>query len=67
MVKQIIKVGFPAAIGMSALSLAIAVMTSIVTAFSTYTLAAWGIANRITSVIRMPAQGMGGNRSIFGY
>ncbi|WP_408954342.1 MATE family efflux transporter [Natroniella sp. ANB-PHB2] len=59
MVKQIIKVGFPAAIGMSALSLAMAVMTSIVTAFGTYTLAAWGIANRITSVIRMPAQGMG--------
>ncbi|MCK8828515.1 MATE family efflux transporter [Natroniella acetigena] len=59
MVKQIIKVGFPAAIGMSALSLAMAVMTSIVTAFGTYTLAAWGITNRITSLIRMPAQGVG--------
>ena len=54
---QIIKIGSPAAVGMSALSIALTVMTYIVTAFGTYALAAWGIVSRITSLIRLPSQG----------
>ncbi|MGM0419456.1 MAG: MATE family efflux transporter [Bacillota bacterium] len=59
MIKRIIKIGTPAALGDSAMALALTVMTAIVADFGTVTLAAWGIANRITAVIRMPAFGMG--------
>jgi len=57
-INKIIRIGFPAALGLSALSVAMAVLTSIVTAFGTYTLAAWGVANRILSIFRMPAKGI---------
>jgi len=57
--KKIIKIGSPAAIGMSALAIAMTVMTYIVTAFGTAALAAWGIVSRITSVIRLPSHGLG--------
>lgn len=59
MIKKIFKIGTPAALGDSAMAVALTVMTSIVAGFGTITLAAWGIANRITAVIRMPAFGMG--------
>ncbi len=57
-IKKIIKIGTPAAVGMSALSIALAVMTYIVTMFGTFALAAWGIVSRITSFIRLPSQGI---------
>lgn len=56
--KKIIKIGSPSALGMSALSIAIAFMTSIVASFGTFALAVWGIVSRITSVIRLPSQGL---------
>lgn len=59
MIKKIVKIGFPAAVGDSGLAIAISVMTSIVAGFGTVTLAAYGVANRITSIIRMPAMGIG--------
>ncbi len=59
MIKKIIKIGFPAAVGDSGLAIAITFMTSIVAGFGTITLAAYGVANRITSVLRMPAMGLG--------
>lgn len=59
MIKKIIRIGFPAAVGDSGLAVAISVMTAIVSGFGTFTLAAYGVANRITSVIRMPAMGIG--------
>ena len=55
---KIIKIGSPAAIGVSALSIALTVMTYIVTGFGTYALAAWGVVSRITSLIRLPSQGL---------
>ncbi len=60
MLKLIVRIGFPAAVGYSALALAIAVLTSIVAsvaAVKEFTLAAWGIGNRVTALIRMPAMG----------
>ena len=59
MIKKIIRIGLPAAAGDSGLAIAISVMTGIVSGFGTFTLAAYGVANRITSVIRMPAMGIG--------
>ncbi len=56
--KKIVQIGSPAAVGMSALSIALAVMTYIVTVFGTYALAAWGVVSRITSLIRLPSQGI---------
>ncbi len=59
MIKKIFRIGLPAALGDSGLAIAITVMTSIVAGFGTVTVAAWGIANRVTSMIRMPAFGIG--------
>ncbi len=59
MIKRIIKIGFPAAVGDSGLAIAISILTRIVAGFGTFTIAAYGIANRITSLIRMPAMGIG--------
>ncbi len=59
MIKKIIMIGFPAAVGDSGLAVAITIMTSIVAGFGNVTLAAYGVANRITSVLRMPAMGVG--------
>ncbi|MFW6270548.1 MAG: MATE family efflux transporter, partial [Bacillota bacterium] len=59
MIKKIIMIGFPAAVGDSGLAIAVTFMTSIVSGFGTVTLAAYGVANRITSVLRMPAMGVG--------
>ncbi len=59
MIKKIFRIGLPAALGDSGLAIAITVMTSLVAGFGTIVVAAWGIANRITSMIRMPAFGLG--------
>ncbi len=59
MLKKIIMIGFPAAVGASGLAVAVTFMTSIVAGFGNIALAAYGVANRITSILRMPAMGMG--------
>ncbi len=64
MIKKIIRIGTPAAAGDAGLAIALTVMTSIVAGFGTATVAAWGVANRITSVIRMPAFGIGRATSV---
>ncbi|MFW5985671.1 MAG: MATE family efflux transporter [Halanaerobiaceae bacterium] len=64
MIKKIVRIGFPAAAGDSLLAISISVMTWIVGGFGTVTLAAYGVANRITSVIRMPAMGIGRATSV---
>ncbi len=60
MLKLIVRIGLPAVIGYSALALAIAVLTSIVASVAVvekFTLAAWGIGQRVTALITMPAMG----------
>lgn len=59
LIKKIFRIGLPAALGDSAIAIAITVLTSLVAGFGTVVVAAWGIANRITSMIRMPAFGLG--------
>ncbi len=56
-IRLIIRIGGPAAVGTSAVAVAMTVMTSIVAAFGTYALAAWGVGNRVLSLIRMPSMG----------
>ncbi|MFW6007446.1 MAG: MATE family efflux transporter [Halanaerobiales bacterium] len=58
MIKKIIRIGLPAALGEAALATAISVLTSLVAGFGTFVLAAYGVAGRITSMIRMPAIGI---------
>ncbi|MFO8034513.1 MAG: MATE family efflux transporter [Candidatus Bipolaricaulota bacterium] len=57
LIKQVVRIGTPAALGTSAVAVAMTVMTSIVAAFGTYALAAWGVGNRVLSLIRMPSMG----------
>ncbi|MBF8437870.1 MATE family efflux transporter [Halanaerobiaceae bacterium Z-7014] len=64
MIKRIIRIGTPAALGDSAMAIALSLMTALVANFGTITVAAWGIANRVTSAIRMPAFGMGRATSV---
>ena len=63
-IKKIIRIGFPAAIGESGLAIAFSFLTSIVAGFGTVALAAFGVVNRITSIIRMPAMGIGRATSV---
>ncbi len=57
LIKLVVRIGTPAALGTSAVAVAMTVMTSIVAAFGTYALAAWGVGNRVLSMIRMPSMG----------
>ncbi len=57
LMRVVIRIGTPAALGMSAVAVAMTVMTAIVTAFGTMALAAWGVGNRVLSLIRMPSMG----------
>ncbi len=57
LIKDVVRIGTPAALGTSAVAVAMTVMTSIVATFGTYALAAWGVGNRVLSVIRMPSMG----------
>ncbi len=57
LIKQVVRIGTPAGLGTSAVAIAMTVMTSIVAPFGTYALAAWGVGNRVLSLIRMPSMG----------
>ncbi len=59
--KQIFKIGFPAAVGHSAESLGFIVLMTIIAKLpeSRDALAGYGIVNRLTSFIFIPAQGLG--------
>lgn len=57
-INKIVRIGFPASIGLSALSIAMMIMTYIVSIFGTFVVAAWGIVGRIASLMRLPAIGL---------
>ena len=56
--KKLLSIGVPAAAEQSMKALGITVMTGIVAAFGTSTLAAYGIGNRIASVVYLPSFGL---------
>jgi len=58
-IKKIIVVGFPSAIEQSTRAFGFATMTGIVALFGTNTVAAYGIGNRINSLLFMPASAIG--------
>jgi len=57
-IKQIVKIGVPAAAEQSMKAVGIMLMTGIVTAFGTPTLAAFGVGNRLSSVVFLPSIGL---------
>ncbi len=56
---KIIKVGFPSSIGQSTAALGFIVLNMFIISFGKSTMAAFGIGNRINSLILMPAMGIG--------
>ena len=58
LIKKMLKIGFPASIEHSTRALGMAVMTFLVAAFGTLTLAAYGIGSRILSFVIIPALGL---------
>jgi len=58
-VKEIVQVGLPASIGQSGAALGFAAFNGLIATYGTATLAAYGMVNRITSLIMQPAMGMG--------
>lgn len=59
LLKKIIKIGFPSSVGQSTTALGFMVLNMFIISFGKNTLAAFGIGNRINSVILMPAMGIG--------
>ncbi len=58
-VLTILRIGIPAALEHSMKAIGITVMTAIVAGFGTPTLAAFGVGNRISSVVFLPSLGLG--------
>jgi len=56
---KIVKIGLPSGIGQSFTGLGFMIMNVFVLSFGDYTIAAFGIGNRINSMILMPAMGIG--------
>ncbi|KAB3531169.1 MATE family efflux transporter [Alkaliphilus serpentinus] len=56
---KIIKIGFPATIGQSASALGFIILNAFVISYGDQTLAAFGIGNRINSLVLMPVMGIG--------
>lgn len=56
-VKLILKIGIPASIAQGVSALGFTVLQGVVNSFGTATIAAFGVANRITSLFNMPAMG----------
>ena len=57
-IKRVIKIGIPSSVQQSMLSISQIAMTSIVAAFGTATLAAYGIGNRVISIASMLIMGV---------
>lgn len=57
-VKKIIRIGVPAAAGQTAIAFARTFLTGLVATFGTYSVAAWGVVNRVLSVVRLPGMGL---------
>lgn len=58
-IKKIIKIGLPSSVGQSGSALGFIVLNSFIVSYGTATLAAFGMVNRITSLIMQPAMGIG--------
>ncbi|MEC9488144.1 MAG: MATE family efflux transporter [Halanaerobium sp.] len=56
---NVIKIGIPSSIGQSTAALGFSVLNAFIVSFGSTTLAAFGIGNRINSLILMPAMGVG--------
>ena len=56
---KIAKVGMPASLGQSSAALGFVIMNAFIVGFGDNTLAAFGIGNRINSLVLMPAMGIG--------
>ncbi|ACL69241.1 MATE family efflux transporter [Halothermothrix orenii] len=59
LLKKIIKIGLPSSLGQSSAALGFIFLNAFIISFGKSTLAAFGIGNRINSVILMPAMGIG--------
>lgn len=57
--KKVLKVGFPSSIGQAGAAIGFIVLNGFVVSYGTATLAAFGMVNRITSLIMQPAMGIG--------
>ncbi|MEW8955234.1 MATE family efflux transporter [Clostridium sp.] len=58
-VKEILKVAIPSSVGQSGSALGFIVLNSFIASYGTATIAAFGMVNRITSLIMQPAMGVG--------
>ena len=58
-VKQLIRIGLPSTIGQSGSSLGFLVLNSFILSYGSITMAAFGMVNRITSLVMQPAMGIG--------
>ena len=58
-VKHILTIGIPASLGQSGTALGFSLMTGILARFGTAVVSAFGIGNRIISIMVMPAMGLG--------
>jgi putative MATE family efflux protein len=58
-IKKLLKVGLPSSIGQSGAALGFMVLNGFIVSYGTATLAAFGMVNRITSLIMQPAMGIG--------
>ena len=59
-IKKLTKLGIPASIGQATIAMGFVVLNSFVNTYGELPLAAFGIGNRITGLIVMPAMGIGG-------
>ena len=57
--REIVKVGLPATIGQSGAAFGFIVLNGFIVSYGTATMAAFGMVNRITSLIMQPAMGIG--------
>ena len=57
--REIIKVGLPATIGQSGAAFGFIILNGFIVSYGTATMAAFGMVNRITSLIMQPAMGIG--------
>lgn len=60
----IMRIGFPSAVGQAISSLGFAVVQGVVNTFGPSTIAAFGVGNRITNLINMPAMGISQGASV---
>jgi putative MATE family efflux protein len=58
-IKRIIVIGLPASLGQTGTALGFSIMTGILARFGTAVVSAFGIGNRIISIVTMPAMGLG--------